>query len=620
MRTNLAMTSICRPSPVALPAGRVRPCARAMSTVGGGLAVALAVTLLAGPALGQDFNRVAPKEPKPQQPGTITAPTAKPIVPPAQNKLLLADLKGLRFVDSVQKIVRSGVQGSGVSVEGDDLALLDTPAIKDKLAAFLGKPLHADDLPQISQTILDWYRAHELPVVDVAFPEQDITTGTVQAVVTVYKLGQVKVEGNKWFSSDILRGEMQLRPGSPIDFSTLKDDLNRLNRNPFRQVNAVLERSSVPGDTDIALKTQDELPLRVYASYDNNGLPVTGRDQYSAGFNWGNFFGLDQQLSYRFITSQDLWQTRNRGAGHSNDPRFMAHSLSYTAPLGWGDVINVFGSYVQQVPNLGPNFDQVGHSLQIGLRYEKPLPSIAGLSQQIQFGFDYKRSDNNLAFGGTQIFNSATNVEQFLLIYDGTRADSLGQTAVENQFVYSPGSLSDANTTAVYVASGVTGAKANYAYDNLEITRVTYLPWQMSSVVRLDGQFATAELLPSEQLGAGGVDSVRGYNPRTANGSQGLLASFELRSPSYHPLQQMMDGRIQDSGQFLAFYDSGYVSDLHVQTGQAKSAALQSVGFGARYGIGPYLDLRFDYGWQLTKPPGAKTFGNLADVSVTLAY
>ena len=582
--------------------------------------LALAITVLAAPALGQDFNRVAPKEPKPQQSGTITAPAAKPIVPAPSNTLLLAQLKGLRFVDSLQKIARTGVQSSGVEVEGSDLALLDDPAMKNKLAAFLGKPLHRDDLPLISQTILDWYRAHELPVVDVAFPEQDITEGTVQAVVTLYKLGRVKVEGNKWFSSDILRGEMQLKPGDPIDFSILKDDLNLLNRNPFRQVNAVLERSTVPGDTDIALQTQDELPLRVYASYDNDGLPVTGRDQYSVGFNWGNVFGLDQQLSYRFITSPDLWQSRNRSAGHSNDPRFMAHSLSYVAPLGWGDVINVFGSYVQQVPNLGANFDQVGHSLQIGVRYEKPLPTIGGLSQQIQFGFDYKRSDNNLAFGGTQIFASATNVEQFLLIYDGTRADSLGQTAVENQLVYSPGGLSHANTTAVYVASGVTGAKANYFYDNLELTRVTYLPWEMSSMIRLDGQLASAELLPSEQLGAGGRDSVRGYDPRTANGTRGLLASLELRSPSYHPLQQLLGAQVEDSGQFLAFYDAGLVSDLHAQTGQAKSASLQSVGFGARYGIGRYLDVRFDYGWQLTKPPGAKALGNLADISVTLAY
>jgi len=330
-------------------------------------------------------------------------------------------------------------------------------------------------------------------------------------------------------------------------------------------------------------------------------------------------FGLDQQFSYRFITTPDLWQTRDRGAGHSNEPRFMAHSASYLAPLPWGDALSVFGSYVQQVPNLGPNFDQVGHSLQMSLRYQKTLPTLGSMTEQLQIGFDYKRSDNNLAYGGTQISASTTNVEQFLLVYDATRTDSYGQTALENQFVYSPGGLSNGNSTAVFVASGVTGAKANYFYDNLQITRETYLPWQLSAVIRLDGQIASGELLASEKIGAGGSDSVRGYNPRSANGSQGVLASLELRSPSYSPLKELGIAA-DDAGQLLAFYDTGFVSDLHQQTGQAKSASLQSVGFGARFGIGRYLDLRFDYGWQLTNAPGATHTGNLADISITLAY
>lgn len=581
-------------------------------------AAAATLLLMIASASAQDFERVAPKEPKPQQAPQVQAPANPAPSAPAERRLLVPELKGLIFVDAVGKIVRKGAAAPGITVD-QNLALLQDPAMRQKLEAFLGKPLYTDDLPHISQAILDWYRAHDLPVVDVAFPEQDISTGTVQAVVTVYKLGQVKIEGNRWFSSDLLRGEMQLKPQDPIDFAILKNDLNHLSRNPFRSVNAVLERSDTPGDTDIALKVEDRFPLRVYASYDNDGVPVTGRDEYSAGFNWGNVFGLDHQLSYRFITSPDLWRNRDRGPGHSNDPRFNAHSVTYIAPLPWGDTLNLFGSFVKQVPNLGPNFDQVGHSVQLGARYQKDLPALGALAQQVQLGFDYKRSDNNLAFGGTGIFSAATNVEQFLLIYDGTYNDSWGQTAVENQFVWSPGGLSDGNSTARFVASGVNGAKASYVYDNLQATRVTYLPRQFSSVIRLDAQIAGSELLPSEQIGAGGTGSVRGYDPRAANGSQGLLASIELRSPSYGPLAALGTG-VEDSGQLLAFFDSGFVSYLHHQTNLPRHASLESVGFGVRYGIGRYLDVSFDYGWQLKAAPGAAHAGNLANISVTLAY
>jgi hypothetical protein len=39
---------------------------------------------------------------------------------------------------------------------------------------------------------------------------------------------------------------------------------------------------------------------------------------------------------------------------------------------------------------------------------------------------------------------------------------------------------------------------------------------------------------------------------------------------------------------------------------------------GLRYGIGRYLDVRMDYGWQLERLPGASKLGNLATISVTL--
>lgn len=566
----------------------------------------------------QDFQQVAPKQLPAQKPGTVQAPPAPTVPVESADKTLLSELKGIRLVNSVQQIVRTGAQGPGLRVEG--LPLLDKPEIQTELSAFIGKPLTKRDLSRISKIIIDWYRAHHLPVVDVAYPEQDLGSGVLQAVVSEYRVGKIKVEGNHWFDGPMLADEMTLQHGDRIDFDWLGSDLNWLNRNPFRRVNAVLERGDKVGFTDIALKVQDQFPLRVYASYDNQGLPVTGRERYSVGLNWGNVFGLDQQFSYQFTTSPDLWHTRNRGPGLSNDPRFAAHSATYFIPLPWGDGIDLFGTYVKQVPNLGPDFGQNGNSLQLSGRYDVRLPSPDGLAEGIKIGFDFKRSNNNLAFGGVEVFGSTTEIDQFLLIYDATRPDSLGQTALENSFVYSPGAFGPSNRTAVFRQSGVNGAFAQYVYDNLQVTRVTNLPWSISWVVRATGQIAGGELLPSEQLGAGGVDSVRGYDERSASGSQGVLLSTELRSPSFHPLGELANLGVDDQAQVLAFWDYGNVGYKYAQQNLPKNAELQSVGFGARYTIDRYLDARFDYGWQLKKVPGAAKLGNLATVSVTLSY
>ncbi len=487
--------------------------------------VSLAVLFAAAPAAAEDLGRITPSQPKAHMPGAIASPKAAPAKPAGPGKQLLPALKGLYFVDSTARIRPNGVAKPGITVMAD-LPLLTNAKIRTRLAAFLGKPLYQGDLSRISDAVVAWYRAHDLPVVSVTFPQQDITGGTVQAVVTVYRLGKVTVTGNRYFSGDMLKSEMQLKPGRRIAIARLKQDLNRLDRNPFRSVDAVLERSKAPGRTDLALHVQDRFPLRVYAGYDNDGQPVTGRDEYDIGFNWGNLFGLDQQLSYRFTTSPDLWRSRNRGAGHSNDPRFTAHSLDYLAPLPWGDFLHVFGAYSEQVPNLGPNFDEVGHSLQLGLRYERDLPDLGAMAQQFQVGFDYKRSDNNLAFGGTSVFANATDIEQFLLIYGGSIPDAYGQTAFTNRLVASPGNLSAGNTGRAFQASGVAGASASYVYDNLQLTRLFTLPGDMRGIVRLDGQLASGELLPSEQLGLGGIGSVRGYDPRIANGSLGHLGEL----------------------------------------------------------------------------------------------
>jgi hemolysin activation/secretion protein len=581
--------------------------------------IALATLLLcAAPASAQDFDRIAPRQPMARAPSSLAPmPTiaAAPGIPASAT--LIDSVRAIRLVSSAGDVVTNGSTGHGILIQ--DLPFLDTPQIRARLAPFLGQPLTGAELPQISAIVVGWYRSHNHPLVDVAFPEQDLSTGVLQAVVTEFHVGRVHVAGNRWFNAGLVIDELGLGGGDTVDFGRLNSGLNTINRNPFRSVGITLRKSDAPGATDIILNVQDRFPLRLYTTTDNTGVPVTGRDRYAVGLNWGNVFGWDHQLSYQFITSPDLWRTRDRGPGLSNAPRFTGHSFTYRAPLPWGDSLDLFGAYVAQVPDLGPDFGQVGHSLQFGGRYTMPLWSKGAVTQQLQLGFDYKRADSNLAFGGQNVFTSATNVEQFLAIYDGTLSDRYGQTAVENTLVYSPGALSRGNSTAVFQASGVAGAHAGYVFDNAQLTRVTKLPWNASAVLRLTGQFASTELMPSEQIGAGGLDSVRGYDERAASGSDGYLASFELRSPPLSPLRHLIGA--DDQGQLLAFFDYGAVSYKYVQSTSApRTTELQSAGAGVRYGVGRYLDVRFDYGWQLKRLPGAPHLGNLATLSVTLGY
>ncbi|WP_420559830.1 ShlB/FhaC/HecB family hemolysin secretion/activation protein [Tepidicaulis sp.] len=583
------------------------------------LAAGFGFALVTPVSAQEDFERIAPQEPPAMEGGgEIETPApALPSAKPGTGTLLLPELKGIALVADPAMIAEEGTQVSGISGKG--LEAGDVERAAAALQPFLGRPLHEGDLNAISRAVIEAYRAAGRPFVDVSFPPQDVTEGSVQVLVTEFRLGAVEVRGNEWFAEGLYREGLGLQPGSPIETEKLKRGINHLNANPFRQVNAVLKPGASPGATDIELKAKDRFPLRVYASYDNTGTPVTDRDRWSTGFNWGNAFWLGHQLSYQITTSGDVLHERERPAGQSDDPRFIAHAFTYTAPLPWFDTLQIFGSHVKQVPNLGPFFGQEGRSYQLSARYRRPLPSLSFASHSVSLGFDHKSTNNNLAFGGTQVFANTTNVDQFLLTYEASAADEYGQTALTNSFVYSPGNLNSHNTDQAFAASGAAFADSEYLYDTLELTRVTQLPYDASWVLRAKGQWADGNLIASEQLGGGGVDSVRGYEERAVNRATGALLSSELRSPAFPVLGNLADG-LSDRGQLVAFWDYGYLRDRDAQPGTPQTATLESAGVGARYVLDRYLSVRFDYGWQLRELPGAAEKGQLGTVSVTLSY
>ncbi|HVV73593.1 MAG TPA: ShlB/FhaC/HecB family hemolysin secretion/activation protein, partial [Verrucomicrobiae bacterium] len=475
------------------------------------------------------------------------------------------------------------------------------------------------DLQKIEQVIATWYREHDRPFVDVTFPEQDVSTGVAEAIVTEFHLGRLRAEGNQWFSSDMLLGQIRLMPGDTIYASRLQEDLAWLNQNPFRQVSVVAEKSDTPGDTDLVLKTQDRMPLRFYVSNDDTGTPVLSLNRWSLGVNWGNAFGLDQQLSYQLTTSDDFW-------GHPGHATFVSHSVSLVAPLPWRDTLDIFGSYSQAVPLLGPDLGLTGISGQASLRYAIRLPNLraplfmAGLAitEDLQFGYDFKTSNNNLSFGGIEVSNVTSEVDQFPLVYDLTVAGDYGLTALSNTFTWSPGGLTARNGDIQFQQQASNPlAKARYFYDTLSIIETTRLPHDASWIMRLTGQAASTNLLPSEELGAGGHDTVRGYDERAASGSAGFLVSQELRTPPFPLLGTQLSPT--DQAQLLVFWDYGSVGDARATPDSLSSTKLSSLGIGARYTFGRFVDLRLDYGFQQRPLPGAAHTGGLLQAAVTLS-
>ncbi len=552
----------------------------------------------------QDYERVAPKLPAKTEQFALAAPAVLPVTSASPVQLLPA-LKGLVFVANQERL-SALVSSSTIGINASEVPELDNRRFTEQLKAFLNHPLTVADLDRIKALTTSWLRAHGHPFVDVSVPPQRITSGIMKVLITQYKLGQVKVEGARYFSSALIKENSGLTPGSTLEMNDLQNKLDRLNRNPFLNVDAVFQPGTQTSETDVILNAKDRLPLRVYSGYDNLGVRSLGVQEYNVGVNWGNAFGSGQILSYQFTRSFSGLST--------------SHSISDTLPLRWGDQLLIFGSYGLQQPMISRFFHDEGHSGQASLRYVRPLPRLRGLTHDLQLGYDFKTTDNNLQFVGIQVFGAQAEVDQFPLVYEMTINDRLGQTAIQNTFVYSPGRLTPGNTTGA-LSTLVPGAKACYLYNRFLVTRTTPLPKRFSAVSRLTLQDSSSNLPYSEQLGGGGVGSVRGYYTDTALGSKGELFSQELRLPVFSPLRAL-DRSSEPGGkiQFGGFFDYANLRQVKAIPDTANHINLASVGFLARYSLSRRLDFQFDMGWRLQPAPTVPDRGAYGQVSLTGSF
>jgi hemolysin activation/secretion protein len=521
---------------------------------------------------------------------------------------------GIVVVPDPNSVNKNGLPTSSTGpdhISTSGISILADPAFTEQLKPFIGQQLTVAGLYSLTQKVGRWYRDHDRPFTGLAAPPQNVSSGVVQVVALQYRLGAILTEGNRWFSDDLLKDESGLEIGQTLTLSGVQQSLDRLNENPFRTVTAVFQPGEDPGETDVVLKTADRLPLRVYSSFDNSGVATLGRGEWSVGANWGNALWLDQQLSYQFT--------------RSTSGRFNAHSLSWSIPLPWRDTIQIFGSYEQERPSLAADFNETGSGGQASLRYVHALPNLTlakeiKLKEDVQIGYDFKTTNNNLEFGGFQVFGSEIEVDQFPFVYDATETDPYGQTTVTNQFVYSPGGVTQANNDRTFQV-GVAGSSANYVYDRLQLTRVTLLPADFSWISRLVGQAANGNLQFSEQLDAGGPGSIRGYYSNTATGTRGLLLSQEIRTPARSVLGLLWpQSAVKDALQFGAFWDWGHVAQIKAVPDQAIAETLSSAGLDAQMTLDRYFSLQFDIGWQLRAKPGATERGAVGDLSLTFGY
>ncbi|MCW8129252.1 MAG: ShlB/FhaC/HecB family hemolysin secretion/activation protein [Planctomycetota bacterium] len=538
--------------------------------------------LLGSLAFGVEDERRKPLEPeKPKEPPPVAIPEAKPNIPD-EEKVLVEKLVGVRFVGKTDDVVKQ-TEEAGVFVV--NVPRLDSDEFRARIQPFIDKPISLKSIKEIAREVILYFRQQDRPFVSVSIPEQDITTGVVQLLVVEGKLGKITVEGNKWFKGKQFLSQMGLKGGEAISEKRIIRDIDYLNQNSFRQVRPVFKPGADPGTTDLTLKVEDRFPVRFYTGYEDTGTQVTGIDRLIAGFNWNNAFNRGHEIGYQF-------------AGDIDFQRQLSHSGYWRIPLPNRDKLSLTFGYSEVEAPLNQDLTNGGTSWQAGMRYSKTLPSVAGIHHQMEAGVDVKETDNNLDFGGTEVFASKVRTAHIAVGYSGTTFDKWGSTYFGLNGYFSPGHTTAFQTVKAY-RQARERSDPQYIYETLTLERTWKLPKGMTLVNRFYGQVADERLMSSEQILLGGAYSVRGYDDRLVVGDHGLQGSIELRSP-FIPLGKIKDDdRFESKLQVLVFWDYGLAHIVAPAFNERRSTDMESVGGGFRYRLGTYLNLRFDYGYKL---------------------
>lgn len=464
------------------------------------------------------------------------------------------------------------------------------------LQSYIGRPVSLSSLDQMVKEVVVAYRDGDRPVVDVLLPEQDITSGVVQLVVIESELARIRVEGVDVDTEQFIRSQMRVQKGEVIRASEVLRDLSWVNRSPYRKIDMVYAPGYEFGTTDVILKSYQTKANWFYTGYEDSGTEFLGEDRFIVGFNFGDLFGPNRSLSYQFTSDFDFEHVR-------------ANSLVYTQALPWRHWVTVLASYVDiesasiPIPGIG-NLNSSGDNIQLSGRYGIPLEGKTNRSREMDFGFDWKSNSNNLEFASSLIpllqslNDTRVEIFQFSLGYKETIQHKRGVTQFDIRGVWSPGNFNTQNSEARFQQSrALSDSEYFYTIASIEHQRRLREDWSMR--FKVQGQASNGNLQPSEQLGAGGYDTVRGFDQRVASGDHGFWTTVELYTPELS-LGRIFDWENEsDNLRFLGFFDAASLGNVDLLPFEPSSRQLGSVGVGLRWNYSDWFKFRADYGYPV---------------------
>ena len=454
------------------------------------------------------------------------------------------------------------------------------------LEPFADRPLSFEELLEARQAVTELYAKSGYITSGVYIPPQTVADGKVELQAQENGLEGIRV------SSVDVDGDRQLENyvKSRLERATLSRAVNteeivealrllQLEGDLIETISAELVAGSGPRQSVLDVKVEGKRPYGAEFSLDNRRSPSVGSLRGAANLHHANFLGLGDRL--------DLSYSRTDG---SNTLEF-----DYAVPINSSNTTLGFRFSNADSDIVEPPFDRLdidANSRNYELTLRQPLIQRATnkFTREFALGLTASRRESETSLLGERFplsaganNNGETRISALRFFQEWTQQEDKQVFALRSQFSLGLGAFdatinNDEPDSRFFAWRGQGQWARRLGSSGLLL-------------LRTDLQLATTSLVPFEQFGVGGFDSVRGYRQDARLKDNGAFASVEARFPI--PGLSGTGSELQ----IIPFLDAG--TGWNNDREDPKDKSLVSAGLGLRYTFNDLIDARLDFGIPL---------------------
>ena len=402
--------------------------------------------------------------------------------------------------------------------------------------------------------------------------------GVVKMRIVEGGLDEIEITGNRRLNSNYVRSRLERATRRPLNRSRLLEALQMLQLDPLiGNISAELQAGSRPENSrlEVRVKEADSFSAEVFA--DNNRSPSVGSFRRGVRINQANLLGLGDGLEVSYANTD--------GSNEFNG--------SYTVPVNARNGTIGFAASAASTNIIEEPFDRAqieGKSRTYELTYRQPI--VEKPDRTLALGLSFSRQESDTFLSGERFALSAganergeTRVSAVRFFQEYVQRSSNQVFAARSQF--------SLGTNLFGATANDSGPDSRFLAWRGQAQYVRLLAPETLLIVRSDIQLADRSLLSLEQIGIGGVQSVRGYRQDLLLTDSGAIASAEVRIPVWRVPE--VEGLLQ----VAPFIDFGLGWNQSEEKPNPESDKLLGAGLGLVWQMGDRLNVRLDYGIPL---------------------